>query len=103
MHFHKIRKKFFFIVGTILLLAIIAWVVSLFFQNPPTEKIEAGRKAIAEAIKEEAEVYSATELNLARKNWEDAMNDWKENNDKTPIARNYERTIILADSAIANA
>lgn len=103
MHFHKIRKKLFFIIGTILLLVIIAWVVSLFFQNPPTDKIEAGRKAIAEAIKEDAGVFSAPELNLARKNWEDAMTDWKENNDKTPIARNYDRTITLADSAIANA
>ncbi len=103
MHFLKIRKKLLLIVGTILLLVIIAWVVSLFFQTPPTEKIEAGRKAIAEAIKEDAGIYSAPELNLARKNWADAMNDWKGNNEKTSIARNYERTIILADSAIANA
>lgn len=103
MHFPKIRKKIFFIFGTIILLAAIAWVVSLFIQTPPTEKIEAGRKAIAQAIKEEAEVYSAPELILARKNWEDAMKHWKENNDKNALSRDYEKTIILADSAIANA
>lgn len=103
MRFSKIRKKIFFIVGTIILLAVIAWVVSLFIQTPPTEKIEAGRKAIALAIKEEAEVYSAPELVLARKNWEDAMKHWKENNNKNALSRDYEKTIILADSAIANA
>lgn len=103
MHFPKIRKRIFFIVGTIILLAVIAWVVSLFIQTPPTEKIEAGRKAIALAIKEEAEVYSAPELVLARKNWEDAMKHWKENNNKNALSRDYEKTIILADSAIANA
>ena len=103
MHFHKIRKKFLYIVSIILLLAIIAWVVSLFIQTPPTEKIEAGRKAIAQAIKEEAQIYSATELNLARKNWEDAMNNWKINNNKNALSRNYEQTIILAHSAITNA
>ncbi len=103
MHFRKIRKKVFFIIGIVLLLASSAWVVSLYIQTPPTEKIEAGRKAIAQAIKEEAEVYSTTELNLARKNWEEAMIEWKENNNKNAISRNYEKTIILADSAIANA
>ncbi|OFY44246.1 MAG: hypothetical protein A2X18_01140 [Bacteroidetes bacterium GWF2_40_14] len=105
MSFRKyIRKKFLFTIGlTLLLLALIAGAISFFSQKPPTGKIEAGRKAIAEAIKEEANIYSIAELTSAEKNWESAMNEWKENNGKSPIVRNYEKTIVFADLAIVNA
>lgn len=105
MAFHIYRKKkFFFTIGLlILLLFLIAGVISFFSQKPPIEKIEAGRKAIAEAIKEEANIYSLPELTIAKKNWEEAMNEWKENNSKTPIIRNYEKTESLANLAIENA
>lgn len=103
MKFRKIRRKLLFLGGVVLLLAIAAWVVSLYIQTPPTEKIEAGRKAIAQAIKEEAQIYSAPELALASKNWEEAMGHWRENNSKNAISRDYEKTIILAELAIENA
>jgi len=98
------KKKFLFTIGlTLLLLALIAGAISFFSQKPPTAKIEAGRKAIAEAIKEEANIYSVPELSVAEKNWDAAMNEWKENNGKSPIVRNYEKTIVFADLAIVNA
>jgi len=98
------KKKIFIIIGTItLLLSITAGVISFYAQKPPTEKIETGRKAIAEAIKAEASIYSLSELTTAQKNWDDAMNAWKENNTKTPIVRDYDKTEILADLAIENA
>jgi len=98
------KRKFFIIIGTILLLlAITAGVISIFAQKPPTEKIESGRKAIAEAIKAEANIYSLPELTIAQKNWDEAMNAWKENNTKTPLVRDYDKTEILADLAIENA
>ncbi len=105
MFFRKYtKKKFLFTIGlTLLLLAVIAGAISFFSQKPPTGKIEAGRKAIAEAIKEEANLYSIPELMSAEKNWEAAMNEWKVNNGKSPIVRNYEKTIIFADLAIVNA
>ncbi len=105
MSFRKYTKKkiFFSIFLTLLLLALIAGAISFFSQKPPTGKIEAGRKAIAEAIKEEANIYSASELSVAEKNWEAAMNEWKENNSKSPIVRNYDKAIVFADLAIVNA
>jgi len=77
--------------------------VTLFSQKPPTEKIEAARKAIADAIKDEADIYTPDQLAIAQKKWQEAMDEWKLNNEKSAIVRNYSKAIVFADLAIKTA
>lgn len=98
------KRKIIFIAGFILLLILLVLgVIQFFSQKPPASIIEASRKAISDARKEEANIYSAAELELAEKDWLEGMNEWKANNDKTSILRDYQRTIDLANRAIVNA
>jgi len=77
--------------------------VNMFSQKPPTEKIEEARKAIADAVKNEADIYTPDLLAIAQKSWQQAMDDWKFNNEKNAILRNYSKAIVLADLAIKTA
>ncbi len=64
------KKKIVFSIIILLIIAsLITVLITILSQKPPTEKIEAGRKAIAEAIKEEADIYSLPELTAAQNNW----------------------------------
>ena len=74
--------------------------VSVFSEKPPVDKIEAGRKAIAEARKAEADLYARAELQAAEQKWQEAMDDWKVNNDKNPLFRNYEKSVKSSYEAI---
>jgi hypothetical protein len=105
MVLHKFRKKkIFYIIGfLILLLILVIGGISIFSQKPPSKKIEEGRRAISDAIKVEANIYSKPELTIAQNYWEQAMNEWKENNKKNPVVRNYDKTETFADLAIITA
>jgi len=74
--------------------------ISVFSEKPPVDKIEAGRKAIAEARKAEADLYARAELQAAEQKWQEAMDDWKVNNDKSPLFRNYEKSVRSSSEAI---
>ncbi len=105
MAFRKFRKRrlIFFIGVPVLIVAFALVVITLFSQKPPTEKIELARKAIAEAVKDQAEIYAPEQLAIARKKWQSAMDEWKLNNEKNAILRNYSKTIVYADLAIKTA
>lgn len=105
MAFRRFRKRrLIYFIGVPLLLVALAFVaLTLFSQKPPTEKIEFARKAIADAIKDQAEIYAPEQLAIAQKKWQSAMDEWKLNNEKNAILRNYSKTIVYADLAIKTA
>ena len=72
----------------------------LFADKPPSEIIEEGRVAIAEARNEEANLYSPNELKKAETLWMEAMAEWKENNGKNPVRRNFKKTNVIARKTI---
>jgi len=91
-----LKWSIFIIVAVVISIA----AISIFSQKPPVEIIEAARKAIAEARKAEADVYSIDELAAAEIKWQLAMDEWKTNNDKNPIFRDYEISLNSATEAI---
>ncbi len=97
------RRIAFFIVITLVTGAVIIEIISLCLQDSPVEKIEEGRRIIAQAKVAEAEIYSSKELLLAEKYWQEAMNEWKASNNKIPVLRNYDKTLALADLSVENA
>src|SRR3989339_182348 len=106
MGFSRLFKKgrYLFYIGVPIFMAVlILGAVTLFSQKPPTEKIEAARKAIADAIKDEADIYTPDQLAIAQKKWQEAMDEWKLNNEKSAIVRNYSKAIVFADLAIKTA
>ena len=84
----------------IIAIALTIAVVSFFSQKPPVDIIESARKSIAEARKAEAEIYSKEELDSAELKWQEAMEEWKTNNDKNPLFRDYETALKSASEAI---
>ncbi|MHC1780277.1 MAG: L,D-transpeptidase family protein [Bacteroidales bacterium] len=105
MAFRRFRKRrlIYFIAVPLLVVALAFVALTLFSQKPPTEKIELARKAIADAIKDQAEIYAPEQLAIAQKKWQSAMDEWKLNNEKNAILRNYSKTIVYADLAIKRA
>ena len=94
----KVILKWTIFVIIAIALTIIA--VSFFSQKPPVDIIESARKSIAEARKAEAEIYSKEELESAEIKWQEAMEEWKTNNDKNPLFRDYETALKSASDAI---
>ncbi|MDP3398560.1 MAG: L,D-transpeptidase family protein [Bacteroidales bacterium] len=94
-----LKSAIFVIVAIVLSIA----AISIFSQKPPVDIIEAARKAIAEARKAEADVYSIDELAAAEGKWQLAMDEWKINNDKNPLFRDYEISLKSASEAITMA
>lgn len=98
------KYKLVFIVGlTVLLLLVGIFLLSFVSQEPPINKIEEARKVISDAIKVEANLYSPKELKVAEDNWAKAMENWKDNNAKTPLLRNYKETKVFANLSIESA
>jgi len=94
----KVILKWTIFVIVAIVLTIVA--VSFFSQKPPVDIIESARKSIAEARKAEADVYSINELVAAEGKWQEAMDEWKINNDKNPLFRDYEKALKSASEAI---
>ncbi len=105
MFLQIIKKRFLFIalVASVITAVMVLVTINWLKQEPPQIVIEEGRVLIAQAIKEEANIYSPNELKAANSYWNQAMSEWKSNNGKYPIARNYSRTETLANLAIDNA
>ncbi len=98
------KKRFILYTGALLLIAVLTFAaIALFSQKPPTEKIELARKAIADAVRDKADIYSPEQLSNAQKKWQSAMDEWKLNNEKSAILRNYSKAIVYADLAIKTA
>lgn len=85
----------------VVLLSIVA--LSFSFRKPPTAILEETRKSIALAVKEEAGIYSPQLLLKAEESWNEAMAEWKINNQKSAIFRDYGKIISLAKSATESA
>jgi lipoprotein-anchoring transpeptidase ErfK/SrfK len=99
----KRRRVYWYLIFVSVATVLVIAAVYLFSQKPPVEIIEKGRKAIAEARKAEAEVYSKEELLAAEQLWQEAMHQWKENNDKNPILRDYDKALKAATEAVSMA
>ncbi len=99
----KLKKKRLFLHLIITLPVIIIagyFLIIIFSQKPPVEKIESARKAIAQAVEAEGELYAPEQLELAKKSWQSAMEEWKLNNEKNPLFRSYSKAAELAGTAI---
>lgn len=105
MFFQKVNKRLlFFVLSTIVFSILVGFLAINFFkQEPPLTQIEEGRILIAQAIKVEANIYSPLELKAANNYWNQAMGEWKANNEKYPIKRNYSKAETLAKLAIDKA
>jgi hypothetical protein len=105
MAFSKIRYyRLALILGLLVLSLLVGFLLLSFIaQDPPVIKIEEARKAISEAIKVEADLYASKELIAAENKWAQAMDNWKENNAKSPLLRNYKETKQFANAAIESA
>lgn len=100
MTFLRNKKVKFLLVLIILVIPIILIGSAIFSEKPPVEKLNACQKAIAEARKEEANIYSPSELHQAEKLWQEAMKIWEKNNEKSKILRQFDGVSKLADRSI---
>ena len=105
MFFQKVNKRLlFFVLSAIVFSILVGFLAINFFkQEPPLTQIEEGRILIAQAVKVEANIYSPLEMKAANNYWNQAMSEWKANNEKYPIKRNYSKAETLAKLAIDNA
>jgi hypothetical protein len=81
----------------------IALIMLLSSGKPPTDKIERARKAISEALKEEADIYSRENFEVAQKWWRESMDEWRENNERSVLLRRYDKVEEFAQFAIDEA
>lgn len=101
MTFLRNKRNKFILLGLITIVPIIViGSVTIFSEKPPIEKLNACQKAIAEARKEEAIIYSPNELRQAERLWQEAMKIWEKNNEKSKILRKFDGISKLADRSI---
>jgi hypothetical protein len=101
MTFLRNKKNKFLLLGLITIVPIIViGSVTLFSEKPPIEKLTFCQKAIAEARKEEANIYSPTDLHQAEKLWQEAMKAWEKNNNKSKILRDFNGISKLANRSL---
>jgi hypothetical protein len=91
------RNKISLLVIITLLPIIVIGSVTIFSEKPPIEKLTNCQKAIAEARKEEAYIYSPNDLRQAEKLWQEAMKAWEKNNKKSKILRDFNGVNKLAN------
>lgn len=101
MTFLRNKRNKFLLLGFITIVPIIViGSVTLFSEKPPIEKLTNCQKAIAEARKEEANIYSPNDLRQAEKLWQEAMKAWEKNNKKSKIWRDFNGVNKLANRSL---
>lgn len=104
MRFRVLRVKWYFLMLLLVVLSIAIWVsIILLSEKPPVEKLDGCRKLIAKARNKEADKYSPMELVKAEKLWNEAMSEWKKQNEKSSAFRNFGKVSQLSDEATQNA
>ncbi len=100
----RVKKRgFLFIASAIIITTVAATVLISSSGKPPTEKIEAARVAISEAVKVEANIYSKESMEVAERWWRESMEEWRLNNEKSRLFRSYEKAEEYAQHAIEEA
>lgn len=95
----KARKLFFLILILFVGLAVIASGYSLFYYatvKPPLEEIEMARTALAAANGKMAGKYAGELMTEAEENFKQSIEEWKKQNNRFFIFRDYTRTAQLA-------
>jgi lipoprotein-anchoring transpeptidase ErfK/SrfK len=64
--------------------------------KPPKMEVDKAREAIAQAKNTHAEKYANQKLAQAEKYYNDALNEWKLQNEKWFVFRNFSKTVELA-------
>jgi hypothetical protein len=67
--------------------------------EPPLPEVEQARASIARARDLQSEVYSPRLFREAKNNYDSAMTEWRSQNERFILVRDYERVIYFADLA----
>jgi murein L,D-transpeptidase YafK len=92
----KLRRSIAWAVLVIVIIISIVFGFDHFVPEPPTNEIELAQKALADARRQKAEIYSHDLYNEASIWLDSAMTLWKIENSRFALSRNYDAVVTLA-------
>ncbi len=99
----KISRILLYIFLTLLFLLIVLAILAQIVNKPPVEEVNLARKTLAEARQKLAGHYAEDILKEAEKNYHQSVEEWKIQNNKLFIFRDYTNTTELASESYQQA
>lgn len=89
MRRNKGKRIIFYILALSLILATVMLILYKRADKPPVEELESCRLALSHAKTADAERYAPDLYNIAKKNWDDIFIEWKKQNEKWFVQRDF--------------
>lgn len=96
-------RRIFALIASVSFVVLIIMLFIWLTPEPPSGQMEAARKAISDAVSGGADTYSRKLYNQALAYYDSAMVNWKSQNNKFFLKRNYEKVSFYANLSVQRA